>query len=105
MRGSRSRSGAVALALATLLVSGLGASDCSAAPAARSVYVVAVKDSGVLTMCPALREATMANGRTWKSGWASDGELGLPTTCSCIDFHLEFPCGLAGRSRFAPKSA
>ncbi len=64
-RFNRSCAGVVALALATLLVTGLGAMDQRGRRPA--VYVVAAKDSAVLTMCPELREATMAGGQRWKS--------------------------------------
>ena len=62
-RSGRFWAGAITVALAAILVSGVHARvQRSGKP---SIYVLAVKDSGVLTMCPDLREAKI-NGKTWK---------------------------------------
>lgn len=67
MRRSFSRTwSVVAWPIAVVLASSLGASSVQQATKRPALYVVAVRDSGVLTMCPAVPEVTMNNGRTWK---------------------------------------
>lgn len=53
--------------LAILVASGVAASSAQQARDRHAVYVVALKDSGLLTMCPAIRETTMNAGESWKA--------------------------------------
>ena len=55
------------LGLIALVVFPLLAFQTSQPARRQSIYVVAVKDSSLFTMCPDMREVKLASGRTWKS--------------------------------------
>ncbi len=74
------------LRIAFVLIVGVLAAYARGAPRP-SVYVVALRDSDLLTMCPDVREVRMADGRTWKS----DGKAHvLPAPYQDMQF-LSFP--------------
>ena len=58
---------ALAAALLWLLVVPTGAFEAAGKPGKPTIYVAAVRDSRLLTMCADVREVTFANGRTWKA--------------------------------------
>ncbi len=64
---------ALAAAFLTQAVARTGMFEEAGTPGKPTIYVAAVRDSRVLTMCAEVREVTFANGRTWKADGRAAG--------------------------------